>query len=306
MSTLITGGTGFIGRYVLDRLLRLRRIRRQLRPRPRGSGPAPRRGVGPGRAVRPRLDSPRRSPGTEVRGIVHAAGMSDSLLSVGMPAATVAANATGTLQLLEAGRLAGFDGRIVLLSSTSGVRRQRGRGRRAFAAAPANALRRVEGLRRPARAGLRPQLRPGRGLATPQRGVRAGAKAAEPAGRDHRRGPGAPPAAARSRRRPPVPARPRRGRGSGDRRRACRAFAPPAASTTSRASGCCSSRWSQSSATGCRTRTSSSATEGSTEFDRQGPIAVTAADRELGYRPRWGLARGIDDLCAWREAQEAC
>ena len=41
-------------------------------------------------------------------------------------------------------------------------------------------------------------------------------------------------------------------------------------------------------------------------LDRQGPIAITAADRELGYRPRWGLARGIDDLCAWREAEEAC
>jgi UDP-glucose 4-epimerase len=41
-------------------------------------------------------------------------------------------------------------------------------------------------------------------------------------------------------------------------------------------------------------------------FDRQGPIALNAADRELGYRPRWGLARGIDDLCAWRESQEAC
>ena len=45
--------------------------------------------------------------------------MSDPLLSIGMPAATVAANAIGTLHLLEAARLAGFGGRIVLLSSTA-------------------------------------------------------------------------------------------------------------------------------------------------------------------------------------------
>jgi nucleoside-diphosphate-sugar epimerase len=40
------------------------------------------------------------------------------------------------------------------------------------------------------------------------------------------------------------------------------------------------------------------------EPDRQGPIAITAADRELGYRPRWGLARGIDDYCTWRESSD--
>lgn len=37
------------------------------------------------------------------------------------------------------------------------------------------------------------------------------------------------------------------------------------------------------------------------EVDRGSP-----ADRELGYRPRWGLARGIDDVFAWREGEEAC
>jgi UDP-glucose 4-epimerase len=36
------------------------------------------------------------------------------------------------------------------------------------------------------------------------------------------------------------------------------------------------------------------------------PITVTDADRELHYRPRWGLARGIDDLLTWRELEEAC
>jgi nucleoside-diphosphate-sugar epimerase len=40
-------------------------------------------------------------------------------------------------------------------------------------------------------------------------------------------------------------------------------------------------------------------------LDRQGSVDITAADRELGYRPRHGLARGIDDYCAWREALES-
>jgi nucleoside-diphosphate-sugar epimerase len=30
-------------------------------------------------------------------------------------------------------------------------------------------------------------------------------------------------------------------------------------------------------------------------LDRQGSLDIRAADRGLGYRPRWGLARGIDD-----------
>jgi nucleoside-diphosphate-sugar epimerase len=34
----------------------------------------------------------------------------------------------------------------------------------------------------------------------------------------------------------------------------------------------------------------------------QHPVAARTADRELGYRPRWGLARGIDDLCTWWES----
>lgn len=37
--------------------------------------------------------------------------------------------------------------------------------------------------------------------------------------------------------------------------------------------------------------------------DRQGPLDIRAADRELGYRPLWGLARGLDDLAEWLLAQ---
>ena len=75
----------------------------------------------------------------DVRRIVHAAGMSDPLLSIGMPTATVAANAIGTVHLLEAARLADFGGRIVLLSSTSVYGHNDEARRRAVAAAPAHA-----------------------------------------------------------------------------------------------------------------------------------------------------------------------
>jgi UDP-glucose 4-epimerase len=39
------------------------------------------------------------------------------------------------------------------------------------------------------------------------------------------------------------------------------------------------------------------------ELDRQGPLDIRAADRELGYRPLWGLARGLDDYVEWLLAQ---
>ena len=34
-------------------------------------------------------------------------------------------------------------------------------------------------------------------------------------------------------------------------------------------------------------------------LERQGPLDIRAADRDLDYRPRWGLARGIDDTVDW-------
>jgi UDP-glucose 4-epimerase len=39
------------------------------------------------------------------------------------------------------------------------------------------------------------------------------------------------------------------------------------------------------------------------ELDRQGRVDIRAADRELGYRPLWGLARGLDDYAEWLLAQ---
>ena len=38
-------------------------------------------------------------------------------------------------------------------------------------------------------------------------------------------------------------------------------------------------------------------------LDRPGTLDIRAADRELSYRPRWGLARGIDDYAEWLLAQ---
>lgn len=34
-------------------------------------------------------------------------------------------------------------------------------------------------------------------------------------------------------------------------------------------------------------------------LDRQGSLDISAADRELAYRPIWGLARGLDDYAEW-------
>ena len=34
-------------------------------------------------------------------------------------------------------------------------------------------------------------------------------------------------------------------------------------------------------------------------LDRQGSLDISSADRELAYRPIWGLARGLDDYAEW-------
>jgi UDP-glucose 4-epimerase len=52
-----------------------------------------------------------------VRRVVHAADVSDPRISVDMPVATVLANVESVVHVLEAARLAGIEGRIVLLSS---------------------------------------------------------------------------------------------------------------------------------------------------------------------------------------------
>ena len=212
----------------------------------------------------------------------------------------------GTLQLLEAGRLAGFDGRIVLLSSTrvygdnedavdehSPLHPQTPyAASKAFGDLLGQAYARSYGLD-VVSLRLSEAYGPGRRLPNLLDEIIDAALAHRPCGSESV--PTTRTSSSTSRmwlgRSPPHLPRLRQ----------------PAASTTSRASGCCSIRWSQSSATGCRTPTSNSAAEGSTGLTaRARSQSPRAASCYLGYRPRWGLARGIDDLCAWREAQEAC
>ena len=304
MCTLVTGGTGFIGRYVVDRLLDSGESVVSYDRAPAASG-LPREV----KSVQGELFDLGRLAATisehRVSGIVHAAGMSDPLLSVGMPAATVAANATGTLQLLEAGRLARFGGRIVLLSSTSVYgdnedlvdERSPLRPRTPYAATKAfsdllgQAYSRSYGLDV---VSLRVSEAYGPGRSRPnlleeiidaaiaRRPLRLAAGADQPYHLVHVE----------------------------DVARAITAalVAPSAASRIYDITG--ERVLLEQVVALVRDRLphadiefGSGAAEG---LDRQGPIAITAADRELGYRPRWGLARGIDDLCAWREAEEAC
>jgi len=112
---LVTGGSGFIGRYIVERLLREGVVpvtydRDPVRPRP---------GVV---AVHGELhDVPCLVRALEehgVREIIHTAGISDPDISLGMPVATFFANAMGTVNVLEAARLTGIN-RVVNFSSSS-------------------------------------------------------------------------------------------------------------------------------------------------------------------------------------------
>ena len=185
-------------------------------------------------------------------------------------------------------------------------RRRRGR-RRAVAAAPPYAVRRDKGVQRPARAGLRVSLRARRRLAARERGVGPGRRG-RPARcrtsstlRSSVGGCG-------STRAPITRCQPVHVEdvARAVRRRAGRTGSRSAGSTTSRAaSGSRSGTSPRWCATGFPAQTSSSAPDDLLgDLDHQGPVAITAADRELGYRPRWGLARGIDDYCAWRESSD--
>jgi UDP-glucose 4-epimerase len=303
MSVLVTGGTGFIGGYVVDRL-------RDGGERVVTYNRAPAAAGLPGgvTSVQGELFELGRLSSTiaerGVRAIVHAAGMADPGLSVTMPAAAVTANAAGTLHLLEAARLAGFRGRVVLLSSMT-VYGDRGDGsdhaalrpRTPFAASKAFAdllgqvyvhshgvdvvsLRLSEvygpGRRLPnlvdrivdAALARRP-LRLDAGLEWPYRLLHVEDAARAIVAAVDARCP-----ASRIYDIVGEPVRPDQ----------VVAIVRDRVANADIAFG-------------------AAPTAGAGEAD---PIAMTAADRELGYRPRWGLARGIDDLCAWRETEEAC
>jgi len=111
---LVTGGSGPVGRYVVDALVDAgqRVVAYDHAP--------PHRSASGTAAVGELFDLPRllqviREHGVER--IVHAAHVADPQLSIQMPVATVVTNVEGTLHLLEAARLAGVNGRIVLMSS---------------------------------------------------------------------------------------------------------------------------------------------------------------------------------------------
>jgi UDP-glucose 4-epimerase len=288
MSVLVTGASGFIGRYVVDRI------------QDRGE-PAVTYAEAAALVDLPRLANTITAHG--VRGIVHAAGMADRELSLAMPAATVAANAMGTFHLLEGARLAGFEGRIVLVSST---------------AVYGDDDARIDDVS---------PLRPGTPFAaTKAFGDLLGEVYTHRYGLDvvslrvsEPYGPGGPlPSVleaiidAAMARRPlrvaPSAAPPCHLVHVEDVARAIVA-ALDAASPAQRVYDIVGEpvRLDEVVAV-MRDRAPDTAIEidRSVVSDAIAPVAASAASRDLGYRARWSIARGIDDLCTWLEAEEAC
>jgi UDP-glucose 4-epimerase len=114
-TVLVTGGGGLIGRYIVEALIdRGEPVVSYDRTRPGGLDEHSDAALGELFDL-PRLLHVMRQHG--VQRIVHAGDMAGPLVSIEMPVATVVANVEGTLHLLEAARLAGVKGRIVLLSS---------------------------------------------------------------------------------------------------------------------------------------------------------------------------------------------
>jgi nucleoside-diphosphate-sugar epimerase len=303
MCTLVTGGAGFIGGHVADRL---HDAGGRVVSYDRGPASALPAGI---ERVQGELFDLRRLMATiedrDVQRIVHSAGMSDPLLSDGMPTATVAANAVGTVHLLEAARLAGFRGRIVLLSSMSVYghndepvdERSPLRPRTPYAATKAfgDFLGEVYSERYGLDVislRLSEAYGPGRKLAGAVQDILDAAVERRPlrlpAGADQ-------------------PCHPIH---VDDAARAVVAalYAPAPRSRVYAVTGGERVELRHVAAL-VRDRVPDADIELGrgelTALDRQGPVVITAADRELGYRPRWGLARGIDDYCAWREASDA-
>lgn len=300
MKTLVTGGTGFIGSHVVGRLRDADRPVVSYDRAPHAN--ALPQGV---RSVTGELFDLGRLAATiadnEVDGIVHAAGASDPQLSIGMPAATVAANATGTADLLEASRVAGFGGRVVLLSSRTVYGDDDGLGENSP---------------------LRPR--------TPFAATKAfadllGQVYVQTYGLDvvslrisQVYGPGGQlPAFLQQVIDAAITRRPLRLNGyerPGNRlvhvedvaRSVVAALDAPAPAQRIYDIAGERVRLEQLVAI-VRDRVPTAEIEVAPAqvngSDPPEPIATSAADRELGYRPRWGLARGIDDLCIWREAE---
>jgi UDP-glucose 4-epimerase len=277
MSVLVTGGSSFLGRYVVDSL--------------RDGGE---RVVSCDRG----LDlSALATTITEhgVHAIVHAAGVADGDLSVGMPAITVATNAIGTLHLLEAARLAGFGGRIVLVSSM-GVYGDSPALRPRTPLAATHAFGDLLGQVYAGCYGLDVvSLRlsdvygPGRRLPRLLEDIIEAAAAGRPA-RVELSG-----------------NRPQRLLHAEDAARAVIAALDAPSPRTRVYDIAGEPVLPDQVAAIVRDRTPGAAVEvAAVAPPPVDDVGDAAADRELGYRPRWGLARGIDDFCEWRAAEEAC
>jgi UDP-glucose 4-epimerase len=279
MSVLVTGSGGFLGRYVAERL-----------------GDGGERVVGCDRA----LDlSSLATTITEhdVSGIVHAAGVADGDLSVGMPATTVTTNAIGTLHLLEAARLARFRGRVVLVSSMGVYGDSEAPTLRpSTPLAATNAFGDLLGQVYADRYGLDVvSLRlsdvygPGRRLPRVLEDIIEAAAAGRPVRVDFNGD------------------RPQRLLHAEDAARAVIAAlnAPAPAARVYDIAG--EPVLPDQVAAIVRDGKPGAAVEaGAVRLPASDDVQVTPADRELGYRPRWGLARGIDDFYEWRAAEEAC
>jgi nucleoside-diphosphate-sugar epimerase len=300
-TVLVTGGSGLVGRYIVDALA------------DHGQhvvGYTDTRATEPNQPTETALgemfDLPRLlhvMREHDVQRLVHAADMSDPRSSIEMPVATVIANVEGVLHLLEAARLAGIEGRIVLLSSSAVYGNNAG---------PIDEL---------------SPLRPRTPYAiTKVTGEQLGAVYADLYGLDivalrlgEAYGPELElPSVLRAVMRSAVTGEVFRSAVGGDHtfhlthgEDICRAVMAALGATNP-------SRRVYNIAGGERhslgqivaliqNRFPQSRIEvGSGQLpalDQQGPLDIRAADRELGYRPLWGLARGLDDYVEWLLAE---
>jgi UDP-glucose 4-epimerase len=302
MTMLVTGSSSPLGRYILDTL-------GDQGAHVVGDSHTPSSGVEPGQTpVGPRIDLPwllHVMREHRVEGLVHAVEVADPCLSIEIPVTTVTANVENVLHLFEAARLTGIGGRIVLLSSATVYGDNPGRIDEASPLRPrtpyavtkvtAEQLGKIYAdLYRLDVVVLRLGEIYGPELAAPSflqallLSAVTGKTFNLPAGATHTfhltHGEDISRAVLLAlRAREPLQ---RVYNITGGERYSLAQIA-----------GLIRSRFPQS-----RIEIGPGPLPG---FDRQGPLDIRAADRELGYRPLWGLARGLDDYAEWYLARRA-